>query len=403
MRQTRMPEASPLRPAMVIAGGVAGLAVVRALGSAGVPVIVLYHDVHDVGRASRHAAASIRVPHPEHAEKEFVDNLLAIGPRHAGALLLPTSDEAVKTLGRHKRALERHYAVGCVDWEVSERFIDKRHTYELAERLGVPAPRTVVPGSVDDLEAARDMLQFPCLVKPRESHRYVEVFGRKMVKVHNYGEMLEAFREADDSHLEVLIQEFIPGGDAAGVNYNAYCQDGRPLAACTAQKLRLSPPEMGRPRVLISRHVPEIAEPATALLGEMGVEGFSCTEFKWDRRDATYKLMEINGRPNHSTALSVRCGMNFPAMTYRHLIEGELPSDSRYETGVYWIDEVADVARSVSSRRTERYPLRDYLRPYVRPRVLATFDRRDPAPLAARCIGIGVRALERVKPGRRSR
>jgi len=385
---------------MVMAGGVAGLAVVRALESVGVPVIVLYHDVHDVGRASRYATASIRVPHPEHAETEFVDQMLAVGPVHTGALLLPTSDEAVKTLGRHKRALERHYVVGCVNWEVSERFIDKRHTYELAERLGVPAPRTVVPGSVDGLEAARDVLQFPCLVKPRESHRYVEVFGRKMVKVDSHAEMIEAVREADEAGLDVLIQEFIPGGDDAGVNYNAYFQDGRPLAACTAQKLRLSPPEMGRPRVLISRHVPDVAELATALISEMGVEGFSCTEFKWDRRDATYELMEINGRPNHSTALSVRCGVNFPAIIYRHLIQGELPTESSYETGVYWIDEVADVARSFSSRRTERYPWRDYLRPYVRPRVLATFDRRDPAPLVARCVGIGARALKRLDPGR---
>ncbi len=49
---------------------------------------------------------------------------------------------------------------------------------------------------------------------------------------------------------------------------------------------------MGRPRVLISRHVPQVAGPATALSSEMGVEGLSYTEIEWDRRDATYKLME---------------------------------------------------------------------------------------------------------------
>ena len=34
------------------------------------------------------------------------------------------------------------------------------------------------------------------------------------------------------------------------------------------------------------------------------LEGFACTEFKYDARDRTFKLLEVNGRHNLSSLLS---------------------------------------------------------------------------------------------------
>ena len=109
------------------------------------------------------------------------------------------------------------------------------------------------------------------------------------------------------------------------VNYNAYVSDGRPAVEVTAQKLRLSPPQMGFPRVVVSKEVPEVIEPGRQLLSAMGFHGFANIEFKKDPRDGTYKLMEVNGRHNNSGMLSVRAGVNFPWIMYRHLVQGELP------------------------------------------------------------------------------
>jgi len=371
-------------PALVISGHYAGLAVMRSLGRAGIPVVALHHSADDFGHRSRWVSQDIHVANPEHEENAFVERLVELAADFPGALLIPTSDEAVKAVARHKERLDKHYVVACVEWTIAERFIDKMHTYALAAELGVPAPRTVVAHSIDDLETAREALDFPCLVKPRESHLYMEAFGRKMVLVRNFYEMRQAYLEAADAGLDVLIQEFIPGEDTAGVNYNSYVHAGEPLVACTAQKIRLSPPQTGRPRVLVSRHIDEIAAGARTILNGLGIYGFTCTEFKRDARDGVYKLMEVNGRPNLSTALSVECGVNFPVIIYEHLMEAKLPVPGSWRSGLYWIDGLSDVPYSARDLRRQRFSPKSLLRPYFRPHVWATFERGDLRPFAAR-------------------
>jgi predicted ATP-grasp superfamily ATP-dependent carboligase len=123
-----------------------------------------------------------------------------------------------------------------------------------------------------------------------------------------------------------------------------------------------------------------VIEPGRKIVEAMGFYGFSCTEFKKDSRDGVYKLLEVNGRHNLSSSLAVRCGVNFPWLEYRHLVEGELPERSDFEAGIYWIDTFRDVGYTFKHLRKERYSLAYYLRPYFGPRVFAIIDRKDPKP-----------------------
>ncbi len=232
-------------PAIVISKGAQGLAVTRGLGEMGVRVIVLHWTDHDVARLSRYASEAIRVPHPEHDGTAFTEALLSLKERFAGAVLVPTADEAVKDLAYNKPQLERSFVVACPDADVVERFIDKRHTYELAAARGIPIPRTLVPQGPDDLAAFDEQVRYPCLVKPRESHRYVWHFKTKLAVVASLAEMRSEYEAAMEAGVDVVIQELIPGPDSNGVNYNAYRSDGELLAECTARKIRLAPPRFG--------------------------------------------------------------------------------------------------------------------------------------------------------------
>ena len=113
--------------------------------------------------------------------------------------------------------------------EVARLFLDKWETAKLAERLGVPAPLTFIPECYADLQRRRDQLAFPCVVKPRDGHLFYRVFARKMDRVESYDELVTAWAAADDAGLRVMVQEFVPGPDSHGVNYNAYVHDGRVL------------------------------------------------------------------------------------------------------------------------------------------------------------------------------
>lgn len=381
-----------MRPAIVLSGSAVGLAVARALGRMGVPVAMVRYEDDDFGHVSRYVRECIPAPGPEASPDGFVERLIDHAQRFDRGVLIPASDETVVAVSEHKDVLDDHYIVACTGWEITKLFIEKKHTYALAEAVGVPAPRTIVPTSVEDVERYGETVEYPCLVKPSQSHLFELRFDRKMVRVGNLEQMLAAYRRAAEAGLEVMLQEIIPGGEGDGVNYNSYVWDGEPLAEFTARKLRNSPPRTGSPRVAVSERIPEIVEPGRRLLRAMGYQGFSNTEFKKDARDGVYKLMEVNGRHNLSSALAIRCGINFPWLQYRHLVEGELPSAGDFETGVYWTDLFRDVKTSVRYFGRERFPLADYVRPYVSPHVDAVLDRSDPKPFVERCRGLIGRA-----------
>lgn len=385
-----------MRPAIVLGTHTMGLGVIRALGIMGVPLIAVHYDDRDMGYVSKFVKERIRAPHPEESEEQFVDLLMESGRRLRGSVVIPVSDETLVTVSRHKSVLERQYIVACTEWGITKQFIDKKYTYALADAIGVPAPRTIVPGCVDEVETYAQGIRYPCLVKPSQSHRYYALFNEKMTRVGNLDEMVSAYQRATDAGLEVMLQELIPGPDACGVNYNSYSWNGEPLVEFTARKVRNAPPEFGSPRVAISQQIPDVIEPGRRVLQAMGFYGYSCTEFKKDPRDGVYKLMEVNGRHNLSSLLAVKCGINFPWLHYRHLVQGELPSAQGFRTGVYWIDVTRDVAFSIRYLNKERYfPLQSIL-PYVRPHVFAVLDLRDPKPFVLRCIGLAKRAIQTV-------
>jgi D-aspartate ligase len=204
----------------------------------------------------------------------------------------------------------------------------------------------------------------------------------------NPRELREAHARASAAGLKVLVQELIPGPDHLGVNYNAFRARGTVHAECTARKVRLTPPRFGMPSVVLSDDVPEVVEPARAMLAALDLEGFANVEFKRDPRDGIYKFFEINCRHNRSSLLSVRCGLNFPYMAYRYALCGELPRPARARTGVYWIHESAELKRSATRRGRNGSTLSELARPWLRQKVLAVYDRNDTKPFVS---GLGRR------------
>ena len=382
-------------PAVVVSGHTMALAVVRSLGEAGIPVAVLHYDTRDMAQASKHVVADTRVPHPLVDEAGFIESLLREAHRFGGSVLIPASDESVVAVSRHKSRLEHAFRVACPEWEIVERFIDKSKTYALAEQHHIPAPRTFLPRSEGELDDYAAVIGFPLLLKPAEGHLFYERFKRKMVRADTLTQLRNAYGPAVDAGLKVMVQEIIPGGDSSVVNYNAYVWDGQATTEFTARQIRKAPPAFGSPRVAMSERIPEVVGPGREILAAIGYYGFACTEFKLDSRDHVYKLMEVNGRHNLSGLLAVRCGINFPLLQYRHLVDGALPTASSYRVGVYWTDVFRDAGYSLASLGAERYALADYLAPYARRHCDAILDRRDMGPFRAR-LGYLARNLARV-------
>jgi len=96
--------------------------------------------------------------------------------------------------------------------------------------------------------------------------------------------------------------------------------------------------------------------------------------------------MEVNGRPNLSGALAAHCGVDFPLMTYNHLVAGIAPTAVEARHGVFWINDGSDLRFVVGAwRRGELAPW-EGLRPYTSRHVFSALAMDDPW-LAVRRLG----------------
>ena len=373
--------------AIVASGSTHALGVVRGLGRRGVPVNVVSYDRRDIATSSRLVRDVIRAPHPDNDEAAFVKVLLEAAHRCPGSLLIPASDAALGSIARHKTSLEDAGLIVASDAaEVTETLLNKATTFALARSAGVPSPATFAVSNEDDVRWFCASAEFPAVLKPELSHLYRELVGVKWTRVENPEEALRAYAVARSHSLEVVLQELIPGDEHCGAVYNSYFWNGEPLVEFTSRKIRNSPPDTGSPSVVVSEWIPEVAEQGRRLLRAARFSGYSCTEFKRDPRDGQYKVMEVNARHNLSSLLATRCGLNFPWMQYRHLVNGIVPVQRDYQQGMYWVDVTRDLQNATHYLRRPGYSLGEFIEPYRRPHVFAVLDRDDVRPAAIRGV-----------------
>ena len=143
-----------------------------------------------------------------------------------------------------------------------------------------------------------------------------------------------------------------------------------------------------------------MAELAGILLRRSGFKGVCTVDFKRDQRDGVLKLMEVNVRMPRMNWLASYCGVNFPWIVYRDLIDGVRDYATAYRQDVYWTEVFADVKNSLLHYDRERYSLGEYLRPYVAPdRTFALLSSHDPLPFLTQAAVAPLRVLTRLLRG----
>ena len=314
-----------MKALVVDVGWVNGLAAIRSLGRAGIPVLALDHRESPLGFRSRYAQP-VRVPDPAADEDGFVEAVVEAGP----GVLFPTHDPPLNALARNRDRLDG-FLFPFPSWDRLEAIQDKRHQLEAAVAAGVDIPETVYPSSASELAD----VPLPALVKPQHPDGFKRRFGKQAFRCETRAELGRAYADAEP--FGPMVQELVPGGDEELYSLGSYLrEDGEPLGLFSGRKLKQVPPLVGTCRVGEAVWVQEVVDAGLRFLRELGYHGISQVEFKRDLRDGRYKLMEINPRLWQWHGLASACGVDLPLIAYRDLTGESVVPASMNGAGRRW-------------------------------------------------------------------
>ena len=381
--------------AVVIGGDYQGLGIVRSLGRMGVPVCVI-DDEHSISRFSRYTTHGVRVPDLRQ-EAATVETLLRIGRELnlQGWVLFPTRDEIVAALARNRSVLAETFRVPVPDWTTVRWMLDKRNTYQLAQQLNIPFPKTWSPlteEAIDQIDSP-----FPLVLKPAIKEHFFYATKAKAWRVNSRAELHLMFRRASllTGASEVLIQDMIPGDGRQQFSYCAFFKGGKAIGSMVTRRRRQHPHDFGRASTFVETiDLPALEALSGRFLRSINYYGLVEVEFKLDPRDGQFKLLDINARTWGYHTLGTHAGVDFPSLLYGDQLSRPVQT-CRGRPGVSWVRLLTDVPTGLLDVAAGRLRFGDFWRSLRNYHIEAVFNREDPVPGIVECALIPYLTVKR--------
>jgi len=304
------------------------LATVRALGSKGVAVTVGESTRIATALFSRYSCRAVVYPSPLNKPPDFIDFLFSELSRSSYQMLLPMEDETSSLIAQYHNEFSRLTYLPIVSYKKLHYARNKDKILQLAEKLGIPVPKTWYIDDISQLEGLKDNLPYPVVIKPRISSG---ALGTSYPMCPN--ELLLHYESIHRHFPYPLIQERIPReGPGYGASF-LIDHNGKVKASFVHKRLREYPVTGGASTLRESVRRDDIREMGLTLLKALNWFGVAMVEFKQDPRDGIVKLMEINPRFWGSLSLAVEAGVNFPHLLYRMSRGEDFKPVEQYQLG----------------------------------------------------------------------
>lgn len=286
------------------------LSICRSLGKKGVLVTCADESPFNLASFSRYCQERTIYPSPLRDPQGFAEYLLDYLTRHPQDCLIPVKEESLDVIMIHRAEFERLTRLPFPATSVFQICRDKNKTMALAEKLGIPHPKTVLPTSLDQVVVLAKSLSFPVVIKPRLS-----CSGLGILHVKEVAHLYEAYCKVHELYPFPMIQEEIPAGE----KYDVAClldDNSRPLATFAQKEIRSFPLQDGASTVQQSVWRPDLVDLTLQFLQAAGWSGIAEAEFMIDPRDGRSMLLEVNPRFWGSLQLAIQSGVDFPSLLY---------------------------------------------------------------------------------------
>ncbi len=318
---------------IVLGGHIQGLNIARIYGKEGIDVVVLDSDSFNLAKHSKFTKKFYRY------KEDFLPLLeeFKAKNRYKNWLIIPTNDLQVKILSQNKNALEEYFKVSSDKWSRVQKCYNKIQTYTIAKELNIPIPLSFFPKNKEDILNKKE-ISYPCIIKPAIMHTFYSKFKKKVFVCNNLDELLENYEEALKviPKNEIIIQDIIPGGSEHQYSVGAFFSQKEMLNHIIVQRSRQHPPDFGNATIFAkSVEIKELKDLAQRFLEHIDYNGLCEVEFKYDSRDKTYKLLEINPRSWKWHSISQKAQVPFLLSLYNKIFFNKAIKTSSFKKSCF--------------------------------------------------------------------
>jgi D-aspartate ligase len=379
-----------------------GLNIMKSLGPLGIDVYSIDPDRLAPAHYSRYCCESF-IWDIGHAPYRSSLAYLALVRRRIGrkAILIPTTDATARFVDRSRLALAELFLFPEQPSGVVDALCSKKEMYFLAKQHGVPTPECCFPTSPSDLRSFLERAQFPVLLKGIDGQRLWDRTRKKMFIVRNPDELVRTYLYAEDpASPNLMIQEYIPGGDDTIWMFNGYF-DGNSecLVGFAGKKIRQCPIHTGSTSLGICLANQVVEEVTRKFMKALGYRGILDIGYRYDARDGLYKVLDVNPRIGATFRLFVGAnGIDVSRAMYLDLT-GQQVVHSPAKEGRKWIVEDLDLASSYRNYREGGLKISEWFKSLRGIDEAAFFSLRDPLPLLFMFINGAKELLSRAYRG----
>ncbi|HSQ88078.1 carboxylate--amine ligase [Romboutsia sp.] len=253
-------------------------------------------------------------------EEEFIQVLLKTADELAAPnkklIIMGCTDEYAELIIDHKDILKEKYIVPYIDSDLKNKLIEKELFYQMCEEKGLDYPKTFIYSKGDKIEEFG--FNYPVIIKPSDSVLYWQFPFEGMKKAYvanDEKEFIEITKSiyAGKYDKNLIIQDFIPGDDSHMRVLTCYSdQHGKVKMMCLGHVLleEHTPKGIGNHAAIITEYDGPLMEKFKTFLEDINYTGYSNFDIKFDTRDNTYKVFEINLRQGRSNYYVTSSGNN---------------------------------------------------------------------------------------------
>lgn len=258
-------------------------------------------------------------------EKSFLQILEQFQKQHNGKkiILISTNETYAEFISKNKEKIHKDFVFNYPSVDIIKSLTNKETFYKTYASSELVFPKTMYFDCVHSKFKGLD-ITYPVIVKPANvvSYNHLRFKGKnKIYKINSEEELINTLDNIKNGGYKdkLIIQEFIPGDDSNLFDAVLYVNTKGNVEFITFAQIGLQErisSMVGNAAVLINGFnttqgdVKKQVKNIKKFVERIGYRGFAEVDMKYDVRDNTFKVLEINARQGRSSYYAAALGKN---------------------------------------------------------------------------------------------